>query len=412
MPTTVANDKGLFATDSDSRMPAHVYEGLKLACGGAPRCKAWVESLRPLLKLENTHWKSDVYPSSHNYTLSLMPGGYSNETQLWDERPQDLRASWSSMLALRKEWESVSKLLAKADWPEAVQARALQLGLGELGDAILTIDHILPKKAALEKALACNFTDLAPGWEAEGGDAYAIWMGSARELGYMDDKKRPAGAASARLFESAAAASRTAKAARFGVGGSRGPAAIVKLAVEPVDILFAQGSSGEAPRSAISELEAAEISAALEEASPEEIAQALGGEQPAMPAPPQIGRAGCQLGYASWIDRPKLSEGPQGFVNIRSELGPLTSAVLSLHEHFAHSKTGAGGCVVKVALRPVEIMERLGAPKTSGLEACIAWEAESARRAALAKQTGQALRERAAALQSGASAPRVRSSRL
>ena len=310
-----------------------------------------------------------------------------------------LDAHWKALTELR---ESFEKLKTKSGISSAI------------------IDKFLPSKAELKRVLTCVVVDLEPGWEARAGVAYAIWMGRSADKGYMDEYKLPVGSAGARLFESAAAATRTAKAAKFGADGVRGPAAIVRLVIEPVEVLMAESSKGNTPRQAIAELEAAEIEAALEEASSEDIAEALG-ESPAPMLPaPNIGRAGRQEGFACWSENLLWSSdhkgtsqlSTQGFVNIRGDLGPLTSAVLAVDAHQARSKNWGDGCVVKVALRPVEIVEILGQPEILGLESCIAWEAESARRTALAKQTGEVLRARAAALLSGAASRKARSNRL
>jgi hypothetical protein len=265
-----------------------------------------------------------------------------------------------------------------------------------------------------------EMTELEPGWEAKGGHAWAIWMGSAREQGYMDDKKRPAGASAARLFESEAAALRTAKAAKF--GGERGPAAIVRVGVECQEIVKSEpGANCAAPKMQMALREARELDAVLEEASLEEIRRVLGEapeiEEAESSMPKEGSLAGREDGYACWVDVPSSNgnAGRCGFLNIRNELGPLLGAALRATPEGAQSKSGywnSNTAIVKVSCAPISVDAKLGEPEIASLQTAIAWEAAESAKAALQKQGAQALKDRASKLESGAAQPRRKSRSL
>lgn len=336
-----------------------------------------------------------------------MPSGFGNETVQWAQSAQGLRAHWEAFEALT---QSASADLAGLRVDEAAKARE---------NALMAA---LPKKTALAKMKSLAINELEEGWEAKGGEAWAIWMGSARELGYMDDKKRPAGAASARLFESSAAALRTAKAAKF--GSDRGPASIVRLRVECVEIVSSeQGASCSAVRQQMARQESLEIAESMEEASLDQIRAALGeptaSPKPTLAAPEEGSLAGRENGYACWVDAGVSlgygRQGASGFVNIRGVLGPLTGAVLkattSAAEH-NHGYWGGQTSVVKISCWPVGIDETIGEPNVANLRAAIEWEQAQAAEAALKKQDSDKLRARAEELSSGQAAPRRRARSL
>jgi hypothetical protein len=403
MPCIVKNEKGLFAGASAAWMKTSNMEALEKAASKAndESAKAWLASLREVFckRERKTQWGHSI---DELHALPI-PGGLGNETAQWDQGAVELQEAWVKMEAC---------VLAR---PKALAA----LDKAAAGNEVLkhhlkNLDDQLPKKATMARVRKYTLEDLVPGWEARGGDAWAIWMGSPREQGYMDDKKRPAGAASARLFESAAAAERTAKAAKF--GSDRGPAAIVKLRVEALEIVSSEkGSKCEAVRQCIAEREGQEIRSALEEASLDDIRLALGEAPSSEPqerliAPQEGSLAGREDGYACWVDVDHERCSKRGFVNIRSELGPLTSAVLKPTEKAAAQKSSYWGevSVVKVSCSPVEIAALIGEPALSSVNAAIAWEQSVAASEALRKQDADTLRQRAAALSSGEAAPRRR----
>lgn len=340
--------------------------------------------------------------------ISNMPSGFGNETVQWNMSADTLRAHLDAFEALH---QSAAAELAGLRVDAAAKERESAF-LGEL-----------PKKTAFAKFKALAINELEEGWEAKGGEAWAIWMGSARELGYMDDKKRPSGAASARLFESSAAALRTAKAAKF--GSDRGPAAIVRLRVECIEIVSSeQGASCTAVRQQMARQESLEILESMETASLDQIREALGepmaSPKPALTAPEEGSLAGRENGYACWVDvNARVSgyarDGASGFVNIRGDLGPLTGAVLKATASAAghsHGYWGGQTSVVKVSCWPVGIDETIGEPNVANLRAAIDWEQAQAAEAALKKQDSDTLRARAEALSSGQAAPRRRARSL
>lgn len=406
MTCIVKNEKGLFASPSHEYIATAAVEGAQKVAEhlGDEVAKQWLADLRKAYPTteQRGYWKNQ----STVLVSAPVPGGMGNETAKWEQSASDLRSSWD---ALERLASSRAKALAGLD--KAAQS------LPTLAEQLKAIDDGLPKKALWARVKKYTLEELEPGWEAKGGDAWAIWMGSPREQGYMDDKKRPAGAASARLFESAAAAERTAKAAKF--GGDRGPAAIVKLRVQALEIVSSQpGAKCEAVRQTIAAREAQDIRDALEEASLDDIRLALGEPasepQEALEAPAEGSLAGREDGYACWVDFSHQEHARSGFVNIRSQLGPLTSAVLKATEKAASQKTTYWGesTIVKVSCSPVEISAVIGEPALSSVKAAIAWEQSVAASEALKKQDADTLRQRAQALSSGEAAPRRRARSL
>lgn len=400
MQTIVKNEKGLFASPSSSSVDGSKFDALRKAAAGKPELLDWLAGFEAAC-LRN-EWGSGKHRRSA-LMLSNTLGGLGNETATWDIAAMDLRAWWDRLEELRS-----SLPAALGSWkPDG----------GFASEGLDEIDAALPKKAAVARAKAMVLEELEAGWEAKGGQAWAIWMGSPREQGYMDDKKRPAGAAGARLFESAAAAMRTAKAAKF--GGERGPAAIVRLRVECVKIESSEpGSPCAAVRSHMARREALEIQESLEEASIDDIRRALGEPvadgAPAAEAPAEGSLAGREEGYACWIEGQAGSwREDSGFVNIRGAVGPLTGAVLKPTVKGAQQKGWSGqSSIVRVACWPVAIDDLVGEPIVASLSCAIAWEQEQAASDALRKQDAQTLKARAQALESGQAAPRRRARSL
>lgn len=399
MPTTVKNDKGLFSSPATNYLNAEDFEAIKTTLHDKPEWQSWLAEFVAACHLQYHGWSKESYPKRHTYQLSNVPGGFSNETHLWSQTPEELRAIWKRSADLRASMPSFKNLPA------------------HLNEALKSLESALPKKATFERMNGFILTHLEPGWEAVGGEAWAIWMGSARELGYMDDKKRPAGAAAARLFESQAAAERTARAARF--GSDRGPAAIVRLVVECEAIVESDpGATCAAPRHQIAQRESREIADSLEEASLDDIRRALGESPsesiPSAEPPPEGSLAGRETGFACWVDSDH-GRVDCGFSNIRGDLGPLTGAILKPNAKAASQASGSWrgrASVVQVSCRPVSIDALIGEPQVSALKAAIAWEGQQAAEAALQKQSADALKQRAAALESGAAQPRRRSRSL
>ena len=398
MPVMLKNEKGLFARQERlSIVDADDFARLSALAASrpCPAAQPWLADLRGVCEDAGSGWGKSKRTLM---CLGNMPGGFVNESQPWAVDRSGLARSWEAYGRLREGWAAARSELAAAGAQEKTLAE---------------MDKALPSKAALAKLSKLSVEEREPGWQAKGGLAWAVWMGSERELGYMDGKKRPAGAASARLFESAAAATRTAKAADF--GGERGPAAIVRLRVECVAIERERGSPKCDPvRLQMARREAEELRDSLEESSLEQIRHALGEASSAMssepaPEPPPAGSlAGREEGFACWVG----GQDEGGFLNIRSGTGPLTGALL--HANLAKSMQAGWGdmAVVRVACWPEAIEAKIGEPNASSLGAAIAWEQEVARAEALRRQDADALRRRASELESGAAQPRRRARSL
>lgn len=326
--------------------------------------------------------------------LQAWPSGWANAQQ----------AVKTSMAEVKKEWEVVAK--ARALLPKAAPA------LKKIGRELAELDESIPKAPAIKRMGAWTVEEAGPEAAARSAEAFAIWMGGPRELGYMDGKKRPAGAASARLFESAGAALRTAKAAGFDV--RRGPAAIVRLLIEPLEVV-GESRGMNAVRAELSRIESEALERSMEEASLERLREALG-EAP----PPEIqtieedSLAGAEEGYARWTVGWRENEA--GFLNYDTTPGPLGGAMLHATEaqarqqgYYQTSATEDG--VAKVRARPIEICERLGEPNVKELSKAIEIERDREQAEALAKVGQEALKARAEALRSGAAQPAPRRSR-
>ena len=405
MPTTIKNEKGLFLSSKLVGIDASMFESIASVLSSDPEGIQWIQTVRALTRIEqsyNSNHKgiSHKYPYNHFLYFSELPSGFGNETQLWESSSAKIRSNWNQLVELISQWSQLSKKISPLTHK----------------DQLKYFKTAFPSSKTIQKALTYHFTDLTPGWEAQGGDAWAIWMGSAREQGYMDDKKRPAGAASARLFESPSAAARTARLAKF--GGDRGPAAIVRLHVECLDITSSDpGASCEAPRMIMAQREAHELMEAIEDASIDQIRRALGEPtnqaQNVLTTPPESSLAGCEEGFACWVERDVGHCHSSGFVNIRYELGPLTSAVLKKKAADARKNYWQGHTsIIKVGCRPIAIEELIGEPNVNSVESAIAWETEQAAINNLRKQDAQTLRDRAKALESGEATPRKRTRSL
>lgn len=421
MSCAIKNEKGLSgrceraylaSRDSLGKAQAKLASDTLLSPNEKDQAVELVEALLGLQKHPKPMYRSGRrpgQPAEEWATMSAWPSGWVNEQQPVGMTPQEARAEWALAQRIRA-------------------AMALGLpALEKIGIPLSELEANAPKASSLKKTSAWTVEEAGAHLAANAGFAWAIWMGGARELGYMDDKKRPAGAASARLFESAAAASRTAKAARF--GGDRGPAAIVKLRIEPTDIVEASPGAGDEVRMELASIEARSLESAMEEASLDRLREALG-EGPGREAPapqPEGSLAGAESGFAVWRDtREKAafstpsgggdSSLGAGFINYKGELGPLVGATLHASAQKAKSAyyVGYGGArdaIVRVRSQPAEVCALIGEPNVKELQSAIEAEEERNTSAALAKADASALRARAASLESGAAQPAPRRSR-
>ena len=231
----------------------------------------------------------------------------------------------------------------------------------------LPIGFLAPKSAVLKNLSEAVIKPAGPEVNAQDGIGWAIWM--ERGQGWMDHKKRPAQACSeARLFESAAAALRTAKAAGFGSNtSSRGPALIVQIALEPVEILVRETRNG---------TNLAVIEGALAKRESDEIEKALllDWESALTPSAQDL-KPGTFEGCAIWIEGNRQTQTTSGFKNQRNDAGPLGGA--QLHSNTAQALQhltwyNNGCCIVKIIARPTAISENLEQANTAPVLALIA----------------------------------------
>jgi len=385
------------------------------------------------LPLESRHhWHDLGQTDKQVHIVPFFPHGWVNETQIADISLESMNAHIDlikQLHALRAPLTALCKThkIAHPDFsPE--QLAHWRHSAEELEKmAKKTPMDAIPGAAAIKKIETAVIEEAGPAQSARAGHAFAIWMGDRRDTGYMDTKKRPAGAAGARLFESAEAAARTARAASFGDGKAKGPAAIVQLAIEPIALEPGHATPTEI-MGALAHIEQAQLQAAIEAVSLDRIRELLG-VSPAPVAPddplPNLDSnslAGAQSGWAVWRDYRSDQHPHQtaGFVNQRDGLGPLVGAVLFELLQTAERKLNAwsrsqSDAILRVVARPVEIVALLGSPYVAPLENAIEHERAMAEKAALARANADSLRARAQLLESGAAQPtpaRRRSNRL
>jgi hypothetical protein len=348
------------------------------------------------------------------HTLRFVPSGWVNETQTMDAPRETVERNWAVLRALDACRATLVAQVKKHNipaWHQYAHEKEPKLAF-----------HDLPSASAVKKLKDVVVEEAGAHTAARAGRAFAIWMGAARTVGYMDTKKNPAGAAGARLFESAAAAERTARAARFGDDKDRGPAAIVELAIEPVAL---DGGAGrpEPVLAELARLERDQLQEALESASLDRIRSMLGeASAPEPEAAPldattlkELEIAGAQDGWAVWMDYSGAHANKEhaGFLNQRDGVGPLVGAVLHESKDKAERKTGywhssAQAALLRVTARPVAIASMIGAANVAPVELAIDHEMEVAQAKALKKANADSLRERAKALESGAVQPVAR----
>lgn len=393
-------------------------KGLNGAC--YPIALAKAESMREALKAARANPAlSEAEKASATELANLilaLPGrgsGRGREKDAW----VCLRA-WPSSWVNGQQPFAGTEEEARQEWEMVAKARALMSkalpAFEKVGWSLKELDESLPKASAIKRMANWKVEAAGAQAAARAAQAWAVWMGGPRELGYMDGKKRPAGAASARLFESASAALRTAKAAKF--GGDRGPAAIVRLMIEPLEIV-GDSNGLDAVRSELARAEGEALERSMEEASLERLRQMLG-EAPAAPVQTiEAGSlAGAEEGYARWAGvGPGHPEVEAGFLSYAGTPGPLAGALLHATERGARATgyyySSAEEGVVKVRARPMEICELIGEPNVKELGKAIEIERDREEAESLAKAGEGALKARAAALQSGAAQPAPRRSR-
>lgn len=408
MPSSAANSQRLFCSPVHAHVKSESFEAVAQACEAHLLGRDFAKLLRTLSRPLPSPPGATPYPFGHTQCLQHCPGGYGHRTHAWEQSASELRQAWTDLLALRSLWNLVRPQLLSGAWPVSPAAFLAPPG-PTLKEACSAIESFIPKEAAMKRHLGAIFTDLEPGWEAQGGVAFAIWMGGPKQ-GFMSDTKRPVGAAAARLFESTEAAAHKLRALHLGLSHER--AAIVRMRVEIVGIESSEpGAHGHAPRMAIAKREARELEDSLNQASLDDIARALGADVPASPIPHQRDTlSGRQEGFACWIDGPG---GHGGFINPFGDKGSLLSATLKATAEAAFRR-GSGGpaTIVRVTCQPVAIERIVGEPDVTRLKASIACEEEVVRCEALARQSAETLRERARELRLEYTKARKRSGRL
>lgn len=372
MPCIVRNDKGLCAGHS----PALIIAGHELA-ELQSRLGALAEPIpdkdREILSRALSDLASLPYETSPaqahrppNKAMISLAG--------WNNAAQPLPLSAAAFD------EQTRRLLSLARAkPDLLRLAHLLHGERSLGFALERV----PSESSLLKIASHRVEPIGAESNAAPSEGYAIWMEQGQ--GWMDLKKRPSGLQSARLFESEAAAERTAKAAGFGDGARRGPAAIAQIALEPIEIVRRSPNAGiVAADGAISAREAALLASALAlgDAFSLESAESLSSQ----------GLASAEEGYAFWSRSPSEDDSPSGFLNKDQTRGPLSGAMLFDSEGRAAS-FGVGGyyrgefefAIAKVRARPVSVASRLGAAPAALVEASCSLERDRALREALAK---------------------------
>jgi hypothetical protein len=394
MGCSIKNEKGLYG--SCHRIELCLVSSMEKALKAVQESSALteaerlvgIECARLILSIPGRHQVGHGPRAAAHVILTAWPNRWVNGQQkLGLSEPE-----------VKKEWELAARV-------RELIAKALPV-FDKAGWVLAELEAALPKASAIKRMSGWTVQEATPEAAARAAEAWAIWMGGPRELGYMDGKKRPAGAASARLFESVGAARRTAKAAQF--GGERGPAAIVKLMIEPLEVM--EGAKGMAAvRRELARAESETLERSMEEASLDRLREALG-EAPAreIQTIEEGSLAGSDEGYARWSGGWQNTEG--GFVNYSGELGPLGGALLHASEGAAKNagywnKSTAEDGVAKVRARPVEICESFGEPNVKELKKAIEMEHGREQAEALARAGEAALKARAEALRTGAAQP-------
>lgn len=371
MPCSAKNDKGLCA----GFVPVPLISGAAL------------DSLRELLSdppaslppsaAESLHALESALrslPLRHAYASTPLVFFFASLSG-WNNASEPIPLSAAEFLAQTGALEILSS--RRAEFRDA-----LALLPPPLAEPLLAALPLAPSLPALRKIRSYRIEDIGAESNAAPAEGFALWM--ERGQGFMDLAKRPAGLSSARLFESPSAAERTAKAAGFGDSGSRGPCAVVRVAIEPISV-----ESRSRPGAPLGALEAA-ISA--HEASLLEMALSMGGSfsPQAAEAARSDSLAGSSLGHAFWSCSPDEPRFPSGFLNKAHSRGPLSGATLFPSPERAESFGVAGlyrgdYAIALARLRPLRVESRLGAAPASAVEAACSLERERALLEALAR---------------------------
>lgn len=358
--------------------------------------KELIEVIQKLDKVQRNVWNQNRHQLENWYRWTIQ-GSFCNESEKIERTVLEVKSEIDGVLM----------------WHERVKKNAA-VWIFLKKAAKIEKDRI-PSMAKIKKIKEeWRIEEYSDAKAAEPGYGWAIWMGSARNLGYMDDKKRAAGAGSARLFESEAAALKTAKSARFGDEGSeRGPCAVVKMFIEPIEVLNENGVNSAIIQEVIKRKEAMELREALEYGNVEGIQAAL--EDLEIPdVKLRNALAGQEEGLAFWVKNNYYGQdGDEGFLNYRNQVGPLNGATI----HKLNSKKEVyydGAIKVRVRIRPVEIGTKIGEPDVKDVEQAIEFEQSQIDYEVLKRQTKETLKEamQQRSEKSTASAERVRSRRL
>lgn len=343
---SLSNEKGLMARfEVIPIIKKEVVEKL------AEREDALGDFLRVLSKGCGTNkiWNSMSTKKADEWlTAPPWPTSWANESGTAEGTEADWEATKVFMRRLREGLDEHGEELKKE--AEKIDERLSGERLEGMWSRVPSAKQIakVSKEARVKEAGAEAF--------ARGGTAWAIWM--EKEKGYMDAKKRGSGIEKARLFESSAAAKRTAVAARFGEGKERGPAAVVEIAIEATAIIECEGSASERTNPVRAELarrEAEELTRALDFEG--ETTEARGDEW---------GEA-----IALWLMHPWKEGEYAGFRNARGCEGPLAGAQLYDEKSWRSALRGSDAGV-RVRVRPTRVSERLGEAPAKEVEEKIA----------------------------------------
>lgn len=198
------------------------------------------------------------------FSWRLPPCGWSNSMQTIEISADMLLQQWKSFENITKAITVFQNTLNFSDDDNHFFQHS------KCSQFFTSLKAALPSKFNFQSTSKYLISDFSPLDYHRSNEAFAIFMAGSSK-GFMNDSKKAASIGCARLFESKAAALRTAKAANFGATSlqTRGPAFIVQLDVQAQYCAFT--SDKKTPAGCIQEhfalLEAKAIENAIEESS-------------------------------------------------------------------------------------------------------------------------------------------------
>ena len=350
MSTVIKNNKGLCASISENPI---IKEDMLLKLNSfIQNNKIKDKNLTDLILLLNQlpgekHFKSKIFPA--------LPLSWINES--FEIQLTPIEAKNQNLLALEisKKWHQVLPLILSATIDGTANSSKIIdfFQIDRWGNKNKIFEMPKPDSNIFKNLDTYQYIPAGPEFYLQQADGFAIWMDD--KSGWMDFKKNSSPYCSgARLFESAAAAARTAKAAKFGDAKERGPALIVKINVDPFDIIDSnviQGHSLGFITSIIAQREADILEQTISNFTFES-------NDSIIKIPD-----GAFEGVAIWLEDNYYNTNSAGFKNQRGLTGPISGA--QLHKDLQEAKRSAGyysnaTAFVRVFARPVEIIESIG----------------------------------------------------